>query len=99
MAMRGGERFEWSTLVPQIVHPLKVAIVEALLWVDQPLSASDLTKLIDNQRYGVAQVSYHLVKLADVGALEVVRTGVARGAVERFYFWPGVNGRSARESG
>lgn len=96
--MKEGERFEWSTFAPQIVHPLKVAIVEALLWVDRPLSASDLTKVVDNQRYGVANVSYHLVKLADAGALEVARTEVARGTAEKFYFWPGVS-RSARESG
>lgn len=87
MTIRGGERFDWSTLVPQIVHPLKVGIVEALLWVDQPLSATDLTKLFDSDRYGVAHVSYHLVKLADIDALEVVRKREARGATEKFYFF------------
>jgi len=84
--MKEDQRFDWSALVPQVVHPLKVAIVEALLWIDQPLSASDLTKLFDNSRYGVARLSYHLVKLADIRAVEVVVTREARGATEKFYF-------------
>jgi hypothetical protein len=99
MTIRGGEEFDWSTLVPQVVHPLKVAIMEALLWVDQPLSATDLTKLFDSDRYGVAHVSYHLVKLADIEALQVVGERAARGTTERFYFWPGVNGQPERGSG
>jgi hypothetical protein len=85
MTMREGEQFDWSALVPHVVHPLKVAVVEALSWVGQPLSASDLAKVIDNDRYSLAHVSYHLVKLAEVEALEVVRTRRVRGATEKFY--------------
>lgn len=87
MTIKGDEGFDWGTLVPQVVHPLKVAIVEALLWVDQPLSATDLTKLFDNDRHSVAHLSYHLVKLVDVGALEVVAKRERRGATEKFYFF------------
>ncbi len=87
MTIKGGEGFAWSTLVPQVVHPLKVAIVEALLWVDRPLSATDLTKLFDNERHSVAHVSYHLIKLAEIGALEVMGKRETRGATEKFYFF------------
>lgn len=88
MTAKGGERFDWGSLVPQVIHPLKVAIVEALAWVDRPLSAADLTKVIDNERYRVPNVSYHVVKLAEMGAIEVVGERQRRGAIEKFYFFP-----------
>ena len=88
MTAKGGERFDWGSLVPHVIHPLKVAAVEALQWVDQPLSASDLAKLIDNDKYSLGHVSYHLIKLANVDALKVVRTRRVRGATEKFYFFP-----------
>jgi len=88
MTTKGGERFDWGSLVPRVIHPLKVASIEALEWIDQPLSASELTKIIDNEHYGVANISYHLNKLAQVDALEIVRERQVRGAVEKFYFFP-----------
>lgn len=90
MTMREGDEpsFGWDALVSHIVHPLKVAIVEALLWLDQPLSASDLTKVIDDEKFGISHVSYHVTKLAKAGALRKVRQRQVRGAIEKFYFFP-----------
>lgn len=85
--MEGAEPFAWDTLVSHAVHPLKVSIVEALRWIDEPLSASDLTKVIDDEKYGLSNVSYHMVKLAEAGAIEVVRTRPVRGSLEKFYFF------------
>jgi DNA-binding transcriptional ArsR family regulator len=88
MTVEGDEpSFDWEALVPRIVHPLKVAIVEALWWVGEPLSATDLTKVIDEEKFTISHVSYHMVRLADVGALEVVRRRAVRGAIEKFYFF------------
>ena len=39
ITVQGGERFDWEALVPLVIHPLKVAILEALEWIGQPLSA------------------------------------------------------------
>lgn len=84
----GGERqFDWLLLVPRIIHPLKVAIIEALLWVDQPLSASDLAKVFDRE-FSLGLVSYHLKELEKVEVAEVVRHRHVRGAKEKFYFFP-----------
>jgi hypothetical protein len=88
MTKKGDERFDWGSLVPQVIHPLKVAVIEALEWVQEPLSASDLSKIIDDERYRVPNVSYHMVKLAEVGAIEVVGECQRRGAVEKSYFFP-----------
>lgn len=85
---KGGEpTYDWAALVPRVLHPLKVAIIEALLWIGIPLSASDLNKVLD-KRFGVGLVSYHLKCLAKLGALKQHHSRRVRGAIERFYFFP-----------
>lgn len=88
--MKGGEpSFDWAMLVPHVVHPLKVATVEALLYMDQPLSASQLAKLFAGSEKGyVSMATYHLRALARAGAVEEVGTRQVRGAVQKFYFFP-----------
>jgi hypothetical protein len=66
---------------------LQVLIVEAMQWIGVPLSASDLTKIVDDEKYGLSHVSYHVVKLASTGLIEVVRTRPVRGSLEKFYFF------------
>jgi hypothetical protein len=85
--MKEGEQFHWDTLVPRVVHSLKVAIVEAMLWLDQPLSSSDLVKLMDDSEINLSHVAYHVSKLVEVGALEAIRNRQVRGATETFYFF------------
>lgn len=86
MTIKGGElSFDSDALAPRAAHPLKVAIVEALGWVGRPLSASDLTKLIDDERFGLSHVSYHLAKLAEAGTVEVARSRRLGGSTVRFY--------------
>lgn len=76
--------FNWAALVPLLVHPVKVEIIEALSWVGLPLSATDLDRLLHGQ-IGVSLLSYHLRKLVEVGAIERVRQEPVRGAVQSFY--------------
>lgn len=79
--------FDWGALVPRLVHPLKVVIVEALSYIDEPLSASDL-RLVFGEQYDLSLISYHVVGLAKVGALAKVRQQQVRGALKTFYFFP-----------
>jgi len=78
------DRFNWSVLVSNIVHPLKVAIIEAMEWVEKPLSPRELDRMFDEQ-FGVSLVSYHMHALADVGVVEKVRQRSVRGAMQTFY--------------
>jgi hypothetical protein len=78
------DHFNWDTLVPYLVHPVKVAIIEAMEWVEVPLSPRDLDRLFDEQ-FGVSLVSYHMRTLTDVGVVEKVRQRPVRGAVQTFY--------------
>lgn len=80
--------FSWETLVPLLVHPAKVAIIEAMAWIELPLSATDLDKLLQGHA-GVSLLSYHLRKLAEIGAIHRVRQETVRGAVQTFYALPG----------
>jgi DNA-binding transcriptional ArsR family regulator len=79
------EPFDWSALVPHVVHPLKVAIIEASSWIDRPLSATDLTKLVDDGRLGLSHVSYHVLRLADAGILEKVNQRQVRDSTGKPY--------------
>lgn len=85
--MTEGETFDWSVLVPHPVHPARVAIIEALEWIEEPLSATDLRKTFGDPRLGVPYISYHLIKLGKIGALKVVSSRSVRGATEKFYFF------------
>ena len=76
--------FDWEALVPLLVHPVKVEIIEAMSWVGLPLSATDLDRILRGQ-IGVSLLSYHLRKLTEVGALQRVRREQVRGAIQTFY--------------
>jgi hypothetical protein len=76
--------FSWDSLVPYLIHPVKVAIIEAMEWMEQPLAPRDLDRMFDEQ-FGVSLVSYHMRTLAEVGAVEKVRQRPVRGALQTFY--------------
>ena len=84
----GGEiRFDWGALVPHAVHPLKVVMVEAIAWIGEPLSASQMEKMFDGSGYSVAVISYHLKALLGWGAVEIVERRRVKGVIEKSYFF------------
>jgi hypothetical protein len=76
--------FNWAVLVPHIVHPVKVAIIEAMEWIEVPLSPKELDRIF-GEEFGVSLVSYHMRTLADLGVVERVRQQSVRGALQSFY--------------
>jgi hypothetical protein len=56
-----GERrepgFDWGAFVASIVNPIKVAIVEALQYLEQPLSPTELTRLFDDPAFDLSSVA------------------------------------------
>jgi len=90
--MSGNPSFPgWEPFVPQFVHPLKVAIVEALLYIGEPLSAVQFRKLLGSAGgdFCESNVRYHLNHLAVVGVLEIVPvpTHLGGGQRQRFFFF------------
>lgn len=80
--------FDWAALVPRVVHPAKVAIVEALIRIGRPLSATELRDLFNEPGYYLSLVSYHARELEKVGVIEEIGSRQVRGATEKFYFFP-----------
>lgn len=76
---------DWAGLAPRVLHPTKVAVLEALRWVDEPLSALDLQELFDVGPLNTSNISFHLRTLAKFGAVELVDEQPVRGAVKRLY--------------
>lgn len=77
----------WGTLVPHVVHPAKVAAIEALLWMEQPLSCNELVNLLDSEEFYLSLVSYHVRLLAEFGVLLRVDSRQRRGATETYYYF------------
>lgn len=88
--MGGGRRsFDWATLVSQRVHPVQVAIVEALERIERPLSATEMSRMFGVTGWYVGIVAYHVSKLVEDGVIEVKSERAVRGALESFVFFTG----------
>ncbi len=80
--------FDWGALVPIVVHPMRVAIIEALCWIGEPLSAIDFKKMFGDEAFGTSYISYHVGELGKAGVLVQVETRQVRGALKKSYFFP-----------
>jgi hypothetical protein len=75
----------WATLGARLLHPIQVQIIEAMLWVDRPMSASVLVKVF-GEELRLSTVAYHVRRLGSLCALKTVNTRVpSRGSPERLY--------------
>lgn len=83
-----GGAFDWESLVPLFIHPLKVAVVEALDWIEQPLSPTELALMFDEKGWTLGIVAYHVNTLLKAGVIEVIGERQARGARESYYYFP-----------
>jgi hypothetical protein len=79
--------FPWEHFVALFVHPIKVAILESMVWLEMPLSAKTVDEMFD-QQFGVSLISYHLKVLAELSLVEKSGQRHVRGAVQTFYRLP-----------
>lgn len=77
-------QYDWGKLVPIFVHPLKVAIIEAMLCLDEPLSASNLRDVFLGDP-PLPNVHYHLSMLRKQGVVVKVGQEQKRGATETYF--------------
>lgn len=88
-APSGDERIDWAALVALLLPPLKVSILEALTYVDRPLSALDLQELVGaDEGAGQPTVEEHLRQFVEAGALDSTRERQGAGASEVLFFFP-----------
>jgi DNA-binding transcriptional ArsR family regulator len=64
-----------------LAHPTRAEILRLL----EPGRVASPTELSDEMGVPLPQLSYHVRRLAQLGAIEPVKTEVRRGAVEHFY--------------
>lgn len=77
----------WGLIAGIVLHDVQVAIIEAMRWLNQPLSAVLVMKMFDEENYmPVGHISYHFKRLAELSILEYVKGVPRRGARERMYF-------------
>jgi hypothetical protein len=84
MATTGNEKFDWESLVPRVLHPMQVEIIEAMVWIGRPLSASEL-RLVFEEAHGLSHVAYHVDRLADLKALRKAGGEQVRGTYKSYY--------------
>jgi hypothetical protein len=85
MTTCAGDGFDWGSVVPRIVSPTKVTIIELLHREKRPLSATRMEKMIDDPEITVPRLHYHCTTLLEAGVLRLAGT-VPRGAAnEKFY--------------
>jgi hypothetical protein len=81
----------WEVYVPYFVHPVKVAVVEALLCIGAPLSTAQFAKLFSGQgeSFRESNLRYHLGRLVKAGVLEVVPSSPFSEAdrVDKFFYF------------
>lgn len=75
---------DWESLVPMFAHPIRVAIIEAMLFLKIKLSATDLRELFCGEA-PLSTVHYHLSMLKKVGVVAKADQRHARGATETFF--------------
>jgi hypothetical protein len=80
----GVELFKWDVLVARAVHPIQVAVIEAMQWIDRPLATSELSKLFDNA-YSVSHLGYHVTALAKMEAIRATHCERVRGTIKQYY--------------
>src|SRR5215218_4287063 len=55
----GGPVLDWAALVPRTVHPVKVSIIEAMEWIGEPVSATELTEMFEEpEGHYLSLISY-----------------------------------------
>jgi hypothetical protein len=86
----GDEHFIWRALVPRLVHPARLQIIEALLSNGAPMSVEELTSLVSLADGNTDLVRYHAKAMTKAGVLEVSKANraPAEGGPEPSLFFP-----------
>lgn len=82
----GDEKFIWRLLVPRLVHPARLQIVEALIDRSDPMTVEELAPLVPFATDNLDLVRYHAKAMTDAGALEVVDAGESEPGEPTFFF-------------
>lgn len=82
-----GAPADWIALFRHLVHPGKVAVVEALDQARQPLSATEIWLRRGMKTSTSEALSHHVGSLAKLGVLQPTGQRRVRGAIETYYYF------------
>ncbi|HEX6781570.1 MAG TPA: hypothetical protein VF125_06000 [Solirubrobacterales bacterium] len=85
MTTPGVDEFDWERVVPRIVNPTKIAIINLLRRERRPLSAAKMRRLTTEVEVTQAQMNYHCDTLLKAEVLEEVSAPPTAAANERFF--------------
>jgi DNA-binding transcriptional ArsR family regulator len=65
----------WAALAADLLHPIQVQVIEAIQYIDQPLTVRDLSQIVDDIE--PVHLDYHLGRLRRLGVLDrgLIRPG------------------------
>jgi hypothetical protein len=81
----GACTLDWGVLVPRLVHETKVSIIEAMRWLERPLSARELQAICGGEK-SISGFEYHLLSLVEAHGIALVGRRRVRGARESHCF-------------
>jgi hypothetical protein len=84
----------WGELAAKLMHPTQLLIIEAIWWIEEPLSASLLQEVYEG-RVPLGSLSYHCRRLEALEILEQVDEIPVRGVSEKLFDLAG-RGRARR---
>jgi DNA-binding transcriptional ArsR family regulator len=76
---------DWDELLTHLLHPTQFQIIEAMHWIAEPISASQLIHVFDRDRKDLSALSYHLRRLGELEIAKLSSVRRTRGAPERLY--------------
>jgi hypothetical protein len=82
----GNEQFVFRSLVPRLVHPTKLAIVEALIGAGRGLSVDDLIPRLPEDSEDA--IRYHANSMVKVGVLEVSSLQIRAASEDPCFYFP-----------
>lgn len=82
------EHYIWTSLVPRLIHPTKLAILNALIEAGEPLSIEDLVSCLPAVDGNSKLIKYHAKCMVKVGALEVSSTQNKAGDEALLFYFP-----------
>lgn len=75
---------DWDRLLVGLLHETQLHIIEAMWRIDQPMSASQLERVLGDPGT-LSGLSYHVRRLRQLGVLKLSWSRKVRGSKERFY--------------
>jgi hypothetical protein len=91
------EQRRWAQLTTILLHPTQLELIEAMRWIGEPVSPSQLVRVFKGgvappaekkeRNRSVASLSYHMHRLVEFDILRFHSSRRVRGVVETFYIF------------